>query len=363
MRRTATRPGPRAGIAVLTLALGLTGCQAQSSIIPAHEPDPLVVIETASFAESEIVGHIYANALSRSGWRVAPRPQSGTQDEVMDSVVAGDATFTLGFTGELLRRYDRGADDTASEDVYTAMMAALPEGVTAADPAPAEDAPVYVVTRHTSETRGLRTMSDLAGRCGELTLGARQEALADRELATSVGAGYECGFGNRVPMGSDPRAVFEALRDGEIGVGLVQSADPILAPDDMVPLVDDDEVILAQQLVPVFRKGSLSEEQLEMVNRISGELTTDDVRELLLGVEFGTATPVGMANYWLDQHDAARVGHAPEHTPPRCGCPAGDRPGTLRVRRRPRPPEPSAPPRAPCSVPSTWRPWPVGRRA
>lgn len=86
-------------------------------------------------------------------------------------------------------------------------------------------------------------------------------------------------------------------------MGLVQSADPILAPDDMVPLVDDDEVILAQQLVPVFRKGSLSEEQLEMVNRISGELTTDDVRELLLGVEFGTATPVGMANYWLDQHD------------------------------------------------------------
>src|SRR5699024_9824872 len=123
MRRTATRPGPRAGIAVLTLALGLTGCQEQSSIIPAHEADVFVVIETTSFSESEIVGHIYANALSRSGWRVAPRPQSGTQDEVMDSVVAGDATFTLGFTGELLRRYDRGADDTASEDVYTAMMA------------------------------------------------------------------------------------------------------------------------------------------------------------------------------------------------------------------------------------------------
>src|SRR5699024_332848 len=134
MRRTATRPGPRAGIAVLTLALGLTGCQAQSSIIPAHEPDPLVVIETASFAESEIVGHIYANALSRSGWRVAPRPQSGPQGEVMGSVVAGPAPFALGFPGERLRRSDRGADDTASEDVYTAMMAALPEGVTAADP-------------------------------------------------------------------------------------------------------------------------------------------------------------------------------------------------------------------------------------
>src|SRR5699024_12603270 len=116
MRRTATRPGPRAGIAVLTLALGLTGCQAQSSIIPAHEPDPLVVIETASFAESEIVGHIYANALSRSGWRVAPRPQSGTQDEVVESVVGGGASFTRGVTRERLRRYERGGGATGSED-------------------------------------------------------------------------------------------------------------------------------------------------------------------------------------------------------------------------------------------------------
>lgn len=296
------RPGPRTAAAVAALTLGLTGCQAQSSIIPAHESDPVVVIESASFAESEIVGHIYANALSRAGWRVSPRAQAGTREEVVDSVINGDATFTLGFTGELLRRFDQGSVDTASDEVYAAMMAALPEGVTAADPAPAEDAPAYVVTRHTSETHGLRTMSDLAGRCGEFTLGARQEALADRELATSVGSAYDCGFGNRVPVGSNPREVFEALRAGEIGVGLVQSADPILAPDDMVPLDDDEDAILAQHLVPVFRKGALSEDQLALVNRISGELTTDEVRELLLGVEFGTATPVGLANFWLDEH-------------------------------------------------------------
>ena len=283
-------------------AMALSGCQAQSSIVPAHEPDPVVVVETASFGESEIVGLIYGNALSRAGYRVTPRAQAGDQDDVIDSVSTGEATFTVGFTGELLSRFEPGSTARGADEVYEAMMAALPEGVTAADPSPAEDAPVYVVSRHTSESQGIRTMSDLAGNCESFTLGGRSEVLADADLSASVGSTYDCGFGQRVELGSDPRTVLEALRAGEVGVGLVQSADPVLHPDDMVPLEDDDDAIRAQHLVPVFRKGSLSEDQLRVVNRISGELTTDDVRDLLLGVEFGTATPMGLADYWLDEN-------------------------------------------------------------
>ena len=66
------------------VAMALSGCQAQSSIVPAHRDDPVAVIETASFGEAEIVGHIYGNALVRSGSRVTARPQSGTQAEVVE---------------------------------------------------------------------------------------------------------------------------------------------------------------------------------------------------------------------------------------------------------------------------------------
>ena len=301
MRRTWGRAVRTAGLAVIA-GVVVTGCAAQSSIVPAHVDTPVVVIETASFGEAEIVGHIYGNALTRQGWRVEPRPQSGTQAEAVEAVTTGEATFTVGFTGELLTMFDPGSQAVAAEDVYPAVMAALPEGVTAADPAPAEDAPAYAVTRHTSETYGLRTMSDLDGRCGEFTLGARQEMLEDTELSAAVGRTYNCAFVNRVPLGPNPRAVFEALRAGQIGVGLVRSADPVLHPEDMVVLDDDDNAIRAQNIVPVFRKGSLSEDQLALVNRVSGELTTDDVRDLLLGIEFGTASPVSLADYWLDEH-------------------------------------------------------------
>lgn len=302
MRRTERRVGARAVALAAVVAAGLSGCQAQSSIVPAHDPDAVVVVGTASFGEAELVGHIYANALVRSGSRVRSLPQSGTQDEVLDAVAAGETTFTVGFTGELLRRYDPGATAAGADEVYAAMMAALPEGVTAADPAPAEDSPAYVVTRNTAETRDLRTMSDLRGRCGEFALGARREALDDRALAMAVGTAYDCSFGRREALGPNPRAIADALRTGRIGVGLVQSADPILHGDDLVALDDDRDAIPPQNVVPVYRKGSLSEDQLTLVNRISGELTTDDVRDLLVGVEFGTATPVDLANYWLDEH-------------------------------------------------------------
>lgn len=294
MRRTVAVAG--------VLAMTLSGCQAQSSIVPAHEPDPVVVVETADFGESEVVGLIYAHALAREGYRVTPRAQAGDRDEVIDSVTTGEATFTVGFTGELLSRFDPGSTARGQDEVYEAMMAALPEGVTAADPSPAEDAPTYAVTRHTAESQDLRSLSDLAGGCGAFTLGGRAEMLADTDLSTSVGSTYDCGFGDRVALGSNPRAVFDALRAGEVGVGLVQSADPVLHPEDIVTLEDDEDAIRAQHLVPVFRKGELSDDQLKLVNRISGELTTDDVRELLLGIEFGTATPVGLADFWLDEN-------------------------------------------------------------
>lgn len=302
MRQTWGRAGWLATVLTVVVGVTATGCATQTSIVPAHEDAPVVVVETASFGEAEIVGHIYGNALSRQGWRVEPRPQSGTLADALESVTNGEATFTVGFTGELLRMFDPGAQAVAADEVYPAMMAALPEGVTAADPAPAEDAPAYAVTRNTSETYGLRTMSDLAGRCGEFALGARQEMLADTELSSAVEQTYDCAFVERVALGPNPREVADALRAGQIGIGLVRSADPVLHAEDIVELDDDDNAITAQNIVPVFRKGSLVEDQLALINRVSGELTTDDVRDLLLGVEFGTATPVALADFWLDEH-------------------------------------------------------------
>ena len=119
MRRTWGRAVRTAGLAVIA-GVVVTGCAAQSSIVPAHVDTPVVVIETASFGEAEIVGHIYGNALTRQGWRVEPRPQSGTQAEAVEAVTTGEATFTVGFTGELLTMFDPGSQAVAAEDVYPA---------------------------------------------------------------------------------------------------------------------------------------------------------------------------------------------------------------------------------------------------
>ena len=284
----------------LVLSAVLAGCQTESSIVSTHSPAPLVTIATAEIAESEIVGQIYAEALSRADYRVRTIPLQGDSAGALRALMDGDATFTIGFTGDLMHRFDPQADASADEDVYAAALAALPDGLTAADASPATDEPVYAVSRNTSESLGLTSLSDLEGNCGGLSLGARQEVLADGTLTSTVEEAYDCTFARRQALPTDPRLVVEALRAGTVSVGVMQSADPALEGDDIVVLDDDQDAITSQQLVPVYRKGSLSEGQLRLVNRISGQLTTEDVRELVRGAEFGTASATGLANYWLD---------------------------------------------------------------
>lgn len=301
-RRRGARPWGRLGVALLLVPLAATACQEDSSVISPHNPDPLVVIATADFGEAELAGSILSTALVREGYRVRLESRSGTQEQVMQKVERGDATLTVGFTGELLQRYDPASTVTSSGDVYAAMTAALPEGLTAADASPTEDAPTLVVSRNTSDTQNLQTMSDLRGKCGEFAVGARPEMLADTSVTDALASGYDCTFGRQVPLDTNPRSVEEALRSGRIGVGMMQSSDPVLSSDDMVSLDDDEDAIRAQNLVPVYRKGELSEDELTLVNRISGELDTDSMRELLRGIEFGSASSADLANYWLDKH-------------------------------------------------------------
>lgn len=296
-RRTAAALAPLLATAVLA-----AGCQTTGSVIPAHDRDPVVTIATADFAEVELVGRIVASALSRAGYRVTLDSRSGPQDRVVDSVAEGRATFTVGFTGELMSRYDPSATARSSADVYAAMTAALPEGLTAGDAAPAEDAPAYVVSKNTSDTAGLRRMSDLRGRCGEFALGARRSVLDDAGLSAAVGTGYDCSFARREVLPDNPREVARALQEGRVGIGVVQSTDPVLSLPDMVALPDDLDVVTAQNLVPVFAKGSLTEDQLTLVNKVFGELTSEDLQELLRGPEYGTGSPADLGNYWLDKH-------------------------------------------------------------
>ncbi|WP_288047852.1 glycine betaine ABC transporter substrate-binding protein [Nocardia sp.] len=66
-------------------------------------------------------------------------------------------------------------------------------------------------------------------------------------------------------------------------------------------MTDEDYALPAQNVLPIFRKGMLDDRRLEKLNYVAGELTTEDLVDLILKVRAGTS-PATAARDWLDEH-------------------------------------------------------------
>lgn len=301
--RTMHRGGAALAAAAL-IGASVAGCAVPNEVIPTHEKTPVVSFAQAETIEHEIVTQLYAYALRNAGYRVEVLAPQGDTAAAFSAVADGEATFTVAYTGDVVMRANAAGSDTApvsAAQAYSTMLEVLPDGMEAGSASAAQDKPAVVVSENTSRTWGLRTMSDLAGRCGDLRL-ATTPAVALEDDIRSALRGYDCEFASVDNAFARPGDVTEALRAGTAGAGLVYSTDPVLFPGDMVTLADDQERVAAQSLVPVFAADSVNTEQRTLIEKVSRALTTEEVASLNAAVESGRVPVVGAVVYWLDQH-------------------------------------------------------------
>lgn len=261
------------------VALVLSGCAGErpaDSIAVGAGPDP----------ESQVLAHIYAGAL-----RTAGAAHVEVLDDPLAGLDSGDATVVPGFTGELLTTFEPSAKELSDEDVYEALLAALPEGLTAGDYGPAEDKPALAVSEATADAWGDTDLTSLAGRCKGLTLGA-----GDGQHPTGVG---KCRLPRPLEF-SDSAVLFNALKAGQVEAVWTSTADPAL-PEDAVVLSDETPLLRAENVVPLFRRNLLTEPQVLAINRIAGELDNDGLKDLRRAVADG-AQPRQAAEAWLAEH-------------------------------------------------------------
>ena len=120
-------------------------------------PPPMTVGATVD-PETTLLAHIYAAGLRYYG--TAARVEAAP--DVMIALDTGKAGVAPGFTGRLLQRLDPESTARSAASVYRAMVAALPEGIGAADYATAaEDKPALAVTEATATRWGSRELACL----------------------------------------------------------------------------------------------------------------------------------------------------------------------------------------------------------
>ncbi|AOW91992.1 amino acid ABC transporter substrate-binding protein [Rhodococcus sp. WMMA185] len=259
-----------------------------------------IVVGAGDSAESRILAEIYAGALRSTGASVSTDPGLGDRTAYLGALDAGDVTVVPELTGELLRYYDPRSTETEQDDVFVALSRSLPQGLSVSDFALAEDESVLAITPEISDRLALTTVDGLIPLCSTATVVLAPSFEADA-LADLSG----CAFAQTRAATDDAAAVAEltdpAPADGSVRVAGVTTASPDVAGADLVLLSDPDHVFTAQNVVPLYRTGSLDESQVKAMNVVAGELTTADLADMI-GQVRGGADSVGVARAWLDAH-------------------------------------------------------------
>ncbi|MCM6775820.1 transporter [Nocardia sp. CDC159] len=285
---------------------------------------PAITVGAGNSAQSELIAEIYAGALARTGARTAVRTGLGQRGDYLAALDADTVTLVGDDSGDLLtaldsgspaRVPDKGVADKVSPparpapSVAQALNGALPEGLAVSDLADGTDLRPSFALAHPDPAASL---TELAPRCGELSVGIATGSELDplrrgpdpqRDVLEPLRTVYHCDIAHHSVYGSDTE-LRNALRHGKVQAGVFTAPATLLpgGAQELTLVADPSYAFRAQNIVPLFRKGALTERQLEKLNYVAGELTTAELVDLVRRVRDEHASAAELARAWLDAH-------------------------------------------------------------
>ncbi len=166
--------------------------------------------------------------------------------------------------------------------------------------ASAQDSNVFVITTDMADRHDISALSDLADLAPDLSFGGPPEC-SDRPLCLAgLRSVYGLQFAEFIPQRSLDFTA-EALRRGEIDIGLMFSTASQLEDPAFAVLEDDRGLQPAENIAPVVRKDALElwgPGVSEALDAIAVRLTTEELRALNLRVADGQSVE-DVAREWL----------------------------------------------------------------
>jgi hypothetical protein len=181
--------------------------------------------------------------------------------------------------------------------VYRALVSALPEGVAAGDyTTSAGDKPAIAVTEQTAGAWGGRDIAAAVRNCAKIVPGALPAAATPSKVGPCT-----------MPKPRefpDNATLFAALRTGQINAAWTTEATPNIPPE-LAVLSDKTALIRAENLVPLYRRNELNEQQVLALNEVAGVLDTGSLADMRTQVADGKE-PGSVADAWLGAHPLGR---------------------------------------------------------
>jgi osmoprotectant transport system substrate-binding protein len=304
----------RTSAALAGLALALTACggggdplsSGSGQTSGAAAPNDTVVVGSANFVESQILAEIYAQALSAKGVTVEKRLNIGSREAYIPALQDGSIDLIPEYSGVLLQYFDKAADETAPDAVFTALQEALPDNLAVLDKSAAEDKDAIVVTRETATQLNAKSIADLAPQCGNLVFGGPPEFQTRPDGIPGIQKTYNCSFKEFRSLDAGGPLTVAALKNGDVQAADLFTTDASIETNDFVVLDDPSNNFAAQNILPLINKAKASDAVKSTLNEIATKLTTENLTALNAEAA-GEAkpSPETVAKNWLSQNGLA----------------------------------------------------------
>lgn len=257
-----------------------------------------VVVGSADFSESVLLAEVYAGALKKEGINATTKPRIGSREIYLKALEDGSIQVIPEYTGALALNYNKNFAETEPNKVYEGLKALLPSNLEVLAKSSAEDKDSITVTKETADRLKLTTMSDLAGKAGELTLGAPDEFKTRSQGIPGLAKTYGVTFKQvRTPLGG--QAAVTALKNGQIQAANIFTTDPSIKANGFVVLEDDKRLFGTQNVVPLVAKAAVTPELTKALDGVSAKLTTEELQTLMGKVDLDKKDPAQVAKEWL----------------------------------------------------------------
>lgn len=310
-----------AAIAALALTLGIAACGSDDSTTSGSteggeagaiqsNPDNgkvSLTIGSKNFPEQEILGEIYAQALTAAGYKVKSALNLGSETVAQKAVKTGQISGYPEYASTALTSFFGLEPEEVPADATEAWEKANEEfekeGLEAFEPTPFASANAVGTTTETAEKYDLKTVSDLEGVSEKLSLYGSPECRQRIDCLAGLEELYGLKFKSFTPVDIGLR--YTVLEKGQADLSILFTTDPQLSAesDKFVILEDDKEVFPAGNVIFVTTQKVAEEagpDYEKTILQVQEGLDLKVMQELDARVELEKETPKAAAKAYLE---------------------------------------------------------------
>ncbi|RAH36483.1 glycine betaine ABC transporter substrate-binding protein [Halomonas sp. SL1] len=281
----------------LALAGAMTTAQAEE-----------IVVGGKNFTEQQILASMTSQYLSGLGYDVETRAGMGSA-VLRQAQENGQIDLYWEYTGTSLINYNDVTESLSPEETYQRVKELDGEkGLVWLEPSAANNTYALAMRQESVEETGIESLSELAQAVNDgedLTFAMNAEFYAREDGWRPLQQAYDFRVGRGEVKRMDSGLVYQALRDGQVDVGLVFATDGRIPAFDFQVLEDDQAFFPAYALTPVVREETLeaNPDLAEQMNALSALLDDETMATLNARVDVERETIEDVAQSFLDDNE------------------------------------------------------------